>query len=299
MLQDHCGKLNATWIAWIIIVCTASQHSIIWHNTLAVICVTAVVWSAAIAPQISRISWRWSLVMFVGLWVGAMNKVSFQLIAIAGALGFVLRAAILRQMDTRTLTLSMGAIVISEAVLPIGTELFLTGASFSQWSYNVLLLAGGSRAEYLTELESWDFYLRPLHDYYDPLPIPQFGLITVLLFGVLFLGNFRGREILDRILLFAATIGCALCALFLLATNQEIAYVATGAAVSLAAAIILRFEIQLNRIKTGIALTMLTALFALRSAWIGKRVLFGHSASSRSEYQELAANSPSSAISQE
>ncbi|MDB4474569.1 hypothetical protein N9023_06135 [Opitutaceae bacterium] len=295
MLQDFCGKQKATWIAWIIIVCTASQHSIIWHNTLGVICVTAVVWSAAIAPRISLSSWRWSLVMVVGLWVGGMNKVSFQLIAIAGALGFVLRAAILRQMDIRNLTISMGAIVISGVILPIGTELLLTGASFSQWSYNVLQLAGGSRAEYLTELWNGGFYLRPLHDYYGPLPIPQFGLITVFLFGGLFFGHWRDRELPDRILLFAATTGCALCVLFLLATNQEIAYVAAGAAVSLAAAIVLGFKLRLTRIKTGITLTLLTVLFALpalRSAWIGERVLFGHSASSRSDYQELAIKSP-------
>jgi len=294
MLQDHGGKPQATWIAWIIIVCTASQHTIIWHNTLGVICVTAVVWSAAIAPRISRSSWRWSLIMFVGLWVGGMNKVSFQLIAIAGSLGFVLRAAILRQMEIRKLMISMGGIVISGVILPIGTELLVTGASFSQWSYNVLQLAGGSRAEYLTALWNWGFYLRPLHDYYGPLPIPPFGLITVLLFGALFFGHWRDRETTDRILLFAATIGCAVCVLFLLATNHEIAYVAAGTAVSLAAAIMLGFKLPLTRIKTGITLSILTVLFALpalRSAWIGERVLFGHSASSRSDYQELAVDS--------
>lgn len=290
MLQPNWGGRKSTWIAWIIIVCTASQHSIVWHNTLGVVCVAAAVWSAAISPEISRTNWRWNLILVIGLWVGGMNKISFQLIAVAGALGFVLRGAILRQLDSKKLSKGIGAILFAGVILPIGSELLMTGATFSQWSYNVLQLAGGSRAEYLTELMNGEFYLRPLHDYYGPLAFPQFGLITLILFGAIFAGNLRNRSQPDRALLLAASVGCTMCVLFLLATNQEIAYVAAGAAVSLATAIILGFKIQVTGWRTTISLAMLTVLFALpalRSAWIGERVLFGHSASHRSDYQEL------------
>lgn len=295
MLKTHLSDLEAGGIAWIIIVCSASQHSIIWHNTLGVFCIALVTWSAAVAPRLTKPSWGWHLVMVIGLWMGGMNKISFHLIALFGATGFVTRAALLRMINFRSLAMSLSVIWLAGLALPVGTELLITGASFPQWTYNVLQLAGGSRAEYVSELLSWDFYLRPLHDYYGPLAIPQFGLITLILFAGICALGWKGRTSLDRIMILVAATGCTVCVLLLLATNQEIAYVSAAAAVSLAMALVLGFRLNLPRWGGAVALVLLAVIFALpawRSAWLGERVLFGHSPSARSDYKELAAEGP-------
>ncbi|MGY8718777.1 MAG: hypothetical protein ACKVI3_13485 [Verrucomicrobiia bacterium] len=291
LLKPRVGILGAGAIAWVIIVSPSSQHTIIWHNTLGVFCIALVTWSAAMAPGLSKRSWILHLVMVGGLWLGGMNKVSFHLIAIFGALGFVVRAALLQHIDRRSLAQSITLIILTGVMLPIGTELFITGASFQQWSYNVLQLAGGSRAEYVTELLTWDFYLRPLHDYYGPLVIPQFGLITLILFGGIGCLGWKNRTSLDRAMILVAATGCALCVLLLLATNQEIAYISASAAVCLGTALFLGFGLQLPPRGNTVTLVLITIIFALpawRSAWLGERVLFGHSASARSEYRILS-----------
>lgn len=295
ILKPRLGAMGATAVAWIIIVCSASQHTIIWHNTLGVFCIALVTWSAAMAPNLAKQNWLLHVVMIGGLWLGGMNKVSFHLIALCGAIGFVTRAALLRHINARSLSQHVSLIILAGVILPIGTELLVTGASFPQWSYNVLQLAGGSRAEYVTELLNWGFYLRPLHDYYGPLVIPQFGLISLFLFGGIGALGWTNRTGLDRAMILVAATGCALCVLLLLATNQEIAYVSASAAVCLATALFVGFGLRLPPAGNTATLVLLTIIFALpawRSAWLGERVHFGHSASARSEYRELPTEDP-------
>ena len=44
LLKPRVGILGAGAIAWVIIVCSASQHTIIWHNTLEIFCIALVTW---------------------------------------------------------------------------------------------------------------------------------------------------------------------------------------------------------------------------------------------------------------
>ncbi len=290
LLNPRLGAMGSAVVAWIIIVCSASQHTIIWHNTLGVFCIALVTWSAAMAPHLAKRNWLLHAIMIGGLWLGGMNKVSFQLIAICGAIGFVTRAALLRHINVRSLAQHISLILFAGVILPISTELLVTGASSQQWSYNVLQLAGGSRAEYVTELLDWNFYLRPLHDYYGPLVIPQFGLISLFLFGGIGALGWKNRTWVDRAMVIVAAMGCALCVLLLLATNQEIAYVSASAAVCLATALFIGFGLKLPPAGNTATLVLLTIIFALpawRSAWLGERVHFGHSASARNEYREF------------
>ena len=73
------------------------------------------------APGLSKRSLMLHLVMVGGLWLGGMNKVSFHLIAICGALGFVVRAALLQHIDRRSLAQSITLIILTGVMLPIGT----------------------------------------------------------------------------------------------------------------------------------------------------------------------------------
>ncbi len=293
VLAQRFHPLAAMLLAASVTVATASQHSIIWHNSLGVICLAFALWSAAIAPRWSRAQLWSHLVLGAALWIGGMNKISFHLLAGVGASGFVIRGVLLDRDAAKSAITLLGWIGVFGLALPLGTEMAVTGADFSVWHGNVMALAGSSRAEYLAELLKWKSYLQPIHDYYGPLLIPQFGLwFVVSLLGLgIWLGA-RNRSLLDRIMLVAAVLGCGLAANALLVTNHEIAYVAGGACIVLGVALLLAFGDPAKRVSFSlvwlILFSLLNGIPAARSAWLGERSQFGHTSDVRSDYVELA-----------
>lgn len=181
-------------------------------------------------------------------------------------------------------------------LLPLATELALTGVNLATWHANVVGLAGSSRAEYLEELRGWSAYLRPKHDYYGPLPVPQFGVwFIVSMMGLVAVLAWK-RCSLDRLLLLIAALGCTVAVNALMMTNHEIAYVAGGACIVLGVALLLAFSDQGKIPRSGLIWLGIFAVVngapALRSGWIGERSQFGHSGSSRTDYVELATLDP-------
>lgn len=283
----------AIFFATAVTVSTASQHTIIWHNTLGVLCLAAALWATARAPQWNRGDLGLHLVLGLALWISGINKLNFHLLALVGVCGFVIRGIILKPADFRTHLGLMGWIALSGILLPLATELGLSGASFTLWHQNVLALAGSSRAEYLTALLGWQTYLEPIHAYYGSLPIPAFGLwFVVSMLGLVAL-LFRHRSRSDLVMLIIACLGCAIAANALLVTNQEIAYVSGGACIALAVALLIAFSPEQNVPQKALlwvgCFAAINGLPAWKSAWSGERSQFGHSSAARADYVELSA----------
>lgn len=292
-------RLTPPWamlFASAITIATASQHTIIWHNGLGVICLAFAIWSAACAPRWSRSQIGWHIVLGLALWIGGINKISFHLLALVGVTGFIVRAALIRRDTTKASLGLLGGVLVVGVLLPLATELLLTGVNLAAWQANVMGLAGSSRAEYLRELQEWGAYLRPVHDYYGPLPVPQFGLwFVVSIIGLATVLAWK-RSLQDRVLLLIAALGCTFAVNALLVTNHEIAYVAGGACIVLGVALLLAFSDQGKIPRSGLIWLGIFAVVngapALRSGWIGERSQFGHSGSSRTDYVELATLNP-------
>jgi hypothetical protein len=290
LLRRRSTVTTALVLSGTVIACSATQHTILWYNTLGVVWLAAATWSAASAPVLTRKTWSWHALLALALLFGGLNKISFQLVAIAGAAGFALRAALLRR-EARARAVGMLALVgFAGIALPVTIELILTGASLADWACNVVGLAGPDRSGYLAALADWHFYLQPRHNYYGTLLVPQIGALIVAIIGAIAAWGWRARGPLDRCLLGAAALACISAGLALLATNHEIAYVALGATLALAVALALAFELRPTpRQQLAGALPVAAlGLIAWQSAWAGQRSQFGHDSAPRETYVVLA-----------
>jgi hypothetical protein len=285
----------ATLVGWATIAGSVSQHTIIWHNSLGVLCVALNLWLIAIRPTVSRPDWLWHLSLAAILFVGGVNKLNFQLVALAGTACFALRAGLLGNASWRQVLATLALIACAGITLPLAFELSWTGATWTQWRYNVIDLAAGGRATYLSSLFDPTYYLAPLHDYYHPLHFPQIGGLSVIIAVGLFIWGFPARSWGDRGLLLVACLAVPTVTMALILTNLEIIYIAGSAGLAVAVAVALGFNIK----PEGRGLTQAIALpglvlggFAWTDAYAGARSQFGHSESDRQSYQELSALAP-------
>lgn len=53
--------------AWTVLMGSVGQHTIIWHNSLGVLCLAVALWVTTLWPGGSRPSWRWFLLLGVAL----------------------------------------------------------------------------------------------------------------------------------------------------------------------------------------------------------------------------------------
>lgn len=185
-------------------------------------------------------------------------------------------------------------LVVGGGALPIAIELVWTGASIQVWGHNVIGLAAGSRADTLSEIFRWEFLIKPIHDYYGSLLLPQVGLIGMLLTLVTLVGcrppsSRNGRLCWDRVLLPLAILLTAMAGAALLATNQEIAYMGLSAWLVMMVGVWLGFAPDLQRSRVfaiGFVLPVLMfGIVAWSSTWSGQRSQFGYSKAARSKYQ--------------
>jgi hypothetical protein len=266
---------------------TASQHTILWHNTLGTFCIAVAALGAARAPAWRRGDWPWHLLTWSALLVGGITKINAHLVAVCGVVAWALYAGGAAGAGWRRVGIALLGVLGFGLVAPVCVELAWTGATFRQWWHNVVALPFGSRSGDLAAVLDWRFYFSTRHGYYGALPVPQLGALGVLLTGYFFLEAHR-RHGFPRSLwaggaaLFAAGAGAGL-----LATNYEIAYVALGAWFALIIALWIGFGLPLEggRFRLGVvAPVLLVGGLAWHSAWIGQRSQFGYSGAPRSEY---------------
>lgn len=294
--------LGRRWPAWAalpvaasITVASASQHTILWHNALGVFALALAVWTAAIAPVLRRATWPWHVWMLAGLYLGGLNKLNFQLVALAVVLAWALRAWLIGRASPREFSVTVLVAMLAGVVLPLATELVWTGASLDQWRHNVIALAGDTRASDLQHIFSWKFLWTPIHDYYGRLLLPQVGLVGLILSVGAWVAGWtqpsaaRADRWLQPV---AAAIGALAGAAFL-ATNQEIAYLGLAGWLVLVVSLWLGFERTVRPRVAGPVLllpALVLGVAAWVAAWQGQRSQFGYSESLRSAYQQVDAN---------
>jgi hypothetical protein len=302
----------AAAVAFAVVAASAAQHTIIWHNTVGVACLALVAWCSAgafsgagiggmhpggldnPAGQTRHSPW-WIVLTVAGLWLGGLNKLNFHLLALAVALGWTLRAAVIRLCPWPRAIGLFALWLVAGVILPVATELLWTRATPAAWWENVVALPFSHRSGGLREALTWQFYLKSPHSYYGEVLLPQAGLAGPALLVVAGVAGWRGRRGRDRIFLLLATLVAAGGGIGLLATNFEISYIALAAFLVLAAALWLGFGLPARGIWFWgglIAPALLIGVAAWWSAWLGQRSQFGHSPAARADYLPLETAGP-------
>lgn len=274
-----------------------SQHTVLWHNALGVVALALAVWSVAIAPTPRGEDWPWHGLAMLGLFLGGINKLNFQLVALAACLAWGLRAGLVRAASWPRVLVGTAAMLLAGVVAPVAAELAWTGASLRLWWANVVTLPTAGRTGLLHEIGTVHFWVRPIHDYYGPLLLPQVGLMAIGLSAAAVVGCWSGagRGRVDRVLLLAAALAALAGGAGLLATNYEIAPLGLGAWLVLVASLWLGFDPPRRgtRFVVGLVLpSVLLGAAAWRSAWLGQRSQFGYASFPRSDYREAASAGP-------
>ena len=271
---------------------TVAQHTLLWYNPWGVILLAVVAWGGAVAPVLRRESWPWLLAVGLALFLGGLNKINMQLMALALAAGWTVRAGLAGRAGWGRLLLTLGFFLVMGVVLPVLAEMAWTGASFAIWWHNVIAQMSGDRAGMLFEARKLGFYFKPCHDYYGPLRLPQVGLVGVLLTVVTGVVAWRHappeRRVLQRILAVGCSVIAYLAGVVLLTTNMDIAYIALGGWLAMLVALWLGFGLPVRGgwFYGGIVIPALViSVVSWESAWRGQRSQFGHSDAPRADYR--------------
>lgn len=288
--------LARRWPAWLaalitlaVVTSSLSQHTIIWHNTLGVVCLAAVSWAAAIAPILRRSTIAWHLLIWAGLVIGGINKLNFQLLALALVIGWTIREGLAGRASSGKILATISTSLVAGLVLPVLVELGWTHASLAAWWHNVVVTPLSSRSGDLTRLETWQMLWSPLHDYYGSLTLRPIGALCLIMIGGAVWVAWRNRkgERSESLSVIGAGLLSMAGALALYATNYEIGYVALSGALVLAVALWLGFGLVPRgwlAITTLVLPAVLMACTAWESAWRGQRSQFGHTGSALETY---------------
>ena len=293
LLVRPLGWWLAVAIAAAVVAASGLQHTIPWYNAMGVAWVAVAFWVMATSGPGRR--GVWGAVLVAGaLWLGGMTKLTYQVAATALVLSLIVRAAERGAVTWRGAAIWFFGAVGFATVVPVATEMALTGASWARWKQNVLGLAQ-ARTELLSAIGTWKFYWQTPHDYHPPVYLTFMGAWgTALMLAVTTIagveiwirGKRRGRELGW---LAVVSGGASACGLVFLALHFEIAHLAGAAWLVLATGVVLVFvRRETGRCRAwarGVlavgAVTLLVPAWA--SAWQGARAIWGHGKMARSE----------------
>ena len=290
ILSRRWSIAGAIGVAAGIVFGSVVQHTIIWHNTVGVLCLAFAVWGAALAPILRRATLPWHALVVVGLWLGGINKLNFHFVALALACGWTLRSALTGGERWRAVTVTVLAWLTAGLVLPLITELLWTGATLADWWHNVVELPLASRSGALGAIRTWQFYFASPHTYYGALRLPQIGVVSAILPLVAGLTAWRWSArtgATDKVLLVIAVLLAIVAGAALHATNNEIGYVGLAAALVLTAGLWLGFGLAPRGLPFWLGLVipaLLAGAVSWESAWRGQRSQFGHSHARRETF---------------
>jgi hypothetical protein len=291
--------LARRWPAWaaVLVACAvtvsgASQHTIIVHNALGILYLAVATWSAACAPVVRRETWPWHVLLAAGLFLGGVNKINFQAVALVVSAAWALRAGLLRQAAWSRVGVTVGGIMAAGVILPVAAELAWTGATLSQWLASVVQLAASDRGGLVWNIFTRKFLFEPIHNFYGATVLQAVGLAGLGLSLAALVGcgtgaAGQGRPRGDRWLLLAAVVLTGGAGAALLVTNVEIAAVGLGAWLVLVCSLWLGFGANARRPVWVAGLVVPAALLggaAWWDAWRGLRSQFGFSPAPRAEY---------------
>ena len=289
----------AVLVAGAISCASVSQHTLLWYNPWGVVLLATVAWAGAIAPVLRRGQAGWHLLTAAALFLGGINKINMQLMALGLAAGWAVRAMLTGGAGWRRLLATLGFHAVAGVVLPVLAEMAWTGASFALWWHNVIAQLAEGRTGMVLAALRWEFLFKPCHDYYGTLRLPQVGLVGVILTGVTLAAIWRnqrgGRDWLERILAGACGLIALLGGLILFSTNMDIAYIALAGWFALLVALWLGFGLPARGpwfLGGVIVPALVIGAVAWESAWQGQRSQFGYSHAPRNEYRSGALAGP-------
>ena len=294
LISRRFGAVRATIVALAVVLAGLLQHMVFFYNPVGILCLGVVLFGLAVEPALWPVrTWR-TLAVLGALFLCSINKLNFQgaTVVLAGALSLAAWAG--ARITAGTFARNLLLLVLFGAVLPLGFELLWTGASFSLWLENVVLMPTARHA-YIMEAASWDMYVRPVHDFHHHLlvrPIAGVGLVLLLATGGWLLHDARARrrppaDWAARLL--AIGLGVVLGALLMI-TNHETVMLTSLAYPIVAVALFLNFPDAAESAggrKAGWVLAATVAVWAIAggyAAWHGSRLLYGLNPPPRSTY---------------
>jgi len=281
----------AALVALAVTAASFSQHTIIWYNAMGVGCLALAAWGGAVAPVLRRADRAWHAVVAAALFFGGINKLSYQLLALAVLGGWALRAWWQGRALPGRAAATIAWILAIGVVAPVGFELAWTGVPVSVWWHNVVALPLGARSHDLLRAFSWAGLWHPISVFYGPLWLPCAGALCVALPAGAWLAAWR-RTAGDRVWAAGAAAIAAGGGLALLATNYEIDYLGAAGALVLTVGIWLGFGLPSRGWKFSAVVLAPAALLVVtagESAWRGQRSQFGHSVAPRALFRDAGA----------
>ena len=296
LLRPSLGRLAATLVALAVSLAGLIQHTVFFYNPVGILCLSVVWLGLAVEPALWPVrSWK-TVAVYAALFVGGINKLNFQGAALVGAGLLVLAAGTSRRTTPGAVVRDLLLLGFFGCVLPLAFELAWTGATFSQWLDNVVLLPS-ERHGYLRLALDPQIYLRPAHDFYHHIPIRAIGglgLGLLLVTGGWLLADARANrrppaDWIIRVLLIIA--GAGLSAL-LMVTNHETIMLTSLAYPVLALALFLRYRGSGRPVERGMEWLILGAMAVWAgtggyAAWHGSRVLYAPDPPAWSSYVRL------------
>ena len=293
LLRPALGGMAATLVALAVSLAGLIQHMVFFYNPVGILCLSVVWLSLAIEPALWPVrSWK-TVAIYAALFVGGINKLNFHGAAMVGAGLLLLAAGTSRRMTPGAVFRDLLLLVLLGCVLPLAFELAWTGATFSQWLENVVLLPS-ERHGYLRLALAPQIYLRPEHDFYHHIPIRAIGGIglgLLLVTGGWLMADARTnrRPAADWILRLLLVIAGAGLAALLMVTNHETIMLTSLAYPVLALALFLRFRGSGRPVERGMERLILAAMVVWAAtggyaAWHGSRVLYGQDPPPWSDY---------------
>ena len=271
---------EALLVAAALVMCSAGQHTLFWHNPLGLVCLALVLGVATVLATGQRAGAVLLSLGAAALWAGGMNKLNFHGAAL-GLAGVVLACGwLLGRVSFGRLALLFAGLMVFGLVLPPLTEIGLSGAPWRLWWLNVFELPVG-RIGLLQAAAHPGFYFQPPADFYWPLWLRPTGAIVLgvgLVVGVLYWRARRGAGRWRDRLLVAVVAGAGVaCTIALMATNVEMVLVSAVAVVAVLAMLSGLFGDGADRgsRRAGLAVAVVFLAAGWHSAWGGARVFYG------------------------
>lgn len=303
LLRPSFGVFTAAMLTGAMTLAGFAQHVVVFYNPLGILCLALVIFGLAKPPPLS--GWRIGLVV-AALIIGGANKINFQALTIGLGGILILRAGVAREITWKQVSGWWASLLGFGLIVPIGLELWWTGATPADWYFNVIGLAE-ARVGFVSQIFSLKSYLEPtytLHQHVLIQPLHTIGLGVLL--GVSSLAwrqiSVKSTTATDprRILLLRATLvllagAVGIGGVLLTITNIEIITLTSLGVLVGTVAIAISFEIA-GRKSIQLILSAAALLWIIvggYAAWTGSRVLYAREGIDRVPFVRLVNPPPS------
>lgn len=303
LLRSNFGALTAAMLTGAVTLAGFAQHVVIFYNPLGILCLAIVIFG--LADPTTRTTWRMGLVI-AALIIGGANKINFQALAIGLGGILILRSGVAGYFSWKQVCGWWTALLGFGLIVPIGLELWWTGATPNEWYFNVIGLAE-ARVGYVSQIFSLKSYLEPtytLHKHVLIEPLHTIGLGVLL--GVSFLAwkqisiksateTTPRRILFQRVVLVLMAVAVGIGGVLLTITNIEIITLTSLGVLVGTAALAMSFGVS-GRKSTQLLLSVAALLWIVvggYAAWSGSRVLYGRGGTDRVPFVRLDNPPPS------